>query len=109
MKIGLFAPLANPWATPEYLATLARGAVERGFHSLWVAEHVVLFDDYASQYPYAQDGRILVSICPYLLGQDPDFVKRYRATEIDQLIVMAFAGTPDDLLTQLDDLAKLTD
>lgn len=58
MKIGLFAPLANPWATPEYLATLASASEERGFHSIWAAEHVVLFDDYASRYPYAADGKI---------------------------------------------------
>jgi probable F420-dependent oxidoreductase len=58
MRVGLFAPLGNPFATPAYLAALARGAEERGFHSLWAAEHVVLFDDYASRYPYAADGRI---------------------------------------------------
>ncbi len=58
MKVGLFAPLANPWATPEYMATLASGAEERGFDSIWVAEHVVLFDEYASKYPYAANGKI---------------------------------------------------
>lgn len=58
MRIGLFAPLANPFATPDYVAALGRAAEERGFHSLWVAEHVVLFDEYASCYPYAADGRI---------------------------------------------------
>ena len=58
MRIGLFAPLAGPFATGEYLEALGRGAEERGFHSLWVAEHVVLFDDYASSYPYSADGRI---------------------------------------------------
>jgi probable F420-dependent oxidoreductase len=58
MRIGLFVPLANPFATPEYLNALGPAAEERGFHSLWVAEHVVLFDDYASRYPYAADGRI---------------------------------------------------
>jgi probable F420-dependent oxidoreductase len=58
MRIGLFAPLANPIATPDYLRTLGPAAEERGFHSIWVAEHVVLFDDYASRYPYAPDGRI---------------------------------------------------
>jgi probable F420-dependent oxidoreductase len=58
MRIGLFAPLAGPFATGEYLTTLGRAAEERGFHSLWVAEHVVLFDDYGSQYPYAANGRI---------------------------------------------------
>jgi probable F420-dependent oxidoreductase len=58
MKIGIFAPLSTPFATPDYLQTLGGGAEERGFHSIWVAEHVVLFDDYASQYPYSADGRI---------------------------------------------------
>ncbi|HYZ92408.1 MAG TPA: LLM class F420-dependent oxidoreductase [Actinomycetota bacterium] len=58
MDVGLFAPLANPWGTREYLATLASAAEERGFSSIWVAEHVVLFDEYASRYPYAADGKI---------------------------------------------------
>jgi probable F420-dependent oxidoreductase len=58
MRIGLFAPLGNPFATPEYVSALGTAAEERGFHSLWAAEHVVLFDQYASRYPYAADGRI---------------------------------------------------
>lgn len=58
MKIGMFAPLANPYATPELLHALGPAAEERGFHSIWAAEHVVLFDAYASRYPYAADGRI---------------------------------------------------
>lgn len=58
MDIGLFAALANPVATPSYLRTLGRAAEERGFHSIWVAEHVVLFDEYRSAYPYAPDGRL---------------------------------------------------
>jgi probable F420-dependent oxidoreductase len=61
MKVGLFAPLANPFATPDYVRTLGISAEERGFDSVWVAEHVVLFDDYASAYPYAADGRIPVA------------------------------------------------
>src|SRR5499426_3341356 len=58
MRIGIFTPLGSPFATPEYLNALGPAAEERGFHSLWVAEHVVLFDEYASRYPYAADGRI---------------------------------------------------
>src|SRR5581483_7814450 len=58
MKVGLFAPLGNPFATPSYMTLLGQAAEERGFHSLWVAEHVVLFGEYASKYPYAEDGRI---------------------------------------------------
>jgi probable F420-dependent oxidoreductase len=58
MKIGLFTPSANPFATPEVLSALGRGADERGIQPLWVPEHVVLFDEYASSYPYAADGKI---------------------------------------------------
>jgi probable F420-dependent oxidoreductase len=58
MRIALFAPLAGPFATAEYLTALGSGAEERGFQALWVPEHVVLFDDYRSAYPYAADGRI---------------------------------------------------
>src|SRR5205823_2471045 len=58
VKIGLFVPLANPFSTPEFITTMAKEAEDRGFNSLWVAEHVVLFDDYASKYPYAADGKI---------------------------------------------------
>jgi probable F420-dependent oxidoreductase len=61
MQIGLFAPAVYPAGTPEYLRALGVTAEERGFHSLWMAEHVVLFDDYASRYPYAADGRIPAS------------------------------------------------
>ena len=57
MKVGLFAPLGNGNATAEVLRTLGREAEDRGFESIWVAEHVVLFDDYESQYPYSPDGR----------------------------------------------------
>src|SRR3954468_2174714 len=57
MEIGLFAPLGNGNATAEILRTLGREAEDRGFESIWVAEHVVLFDDYESQYPYSPDGK----------------------------------------------------
>lgn len=58
MQFGLFVASANPFATPEYLHAVADGAEQRGFTSLWVPEHVVLFDNYESDYPYADDGKI---------------------------------------------------
>ena len=57
VEIGLFVPL-TVHADREMLAALGTGAEERGFDSIWAAEHLVLFDDYASDYPYASDGRI---------------------------------------------------
>ncbi len=58
MKLGVFAALASPYADAEVIAALGRVAEERGAHSIWVPEHVVLFDEYASSYPYSPDGRI---------------------------------------------------
>lgn len=58
MQFDLWTPTANPFSTPELLAVLGREAEERRVATLWVGEHVVLFDDYRSSYPYAADGRI---------------------------------------------------
>ena len=58
MRVELWVPTASPISTPELLATIGREAEERGFSCLWVGEHVVLFEEYASSYPYADDGKI---------------------------------------------------
>jgi probable F420-dependent oxidoreductase len=57
MDVGLFVPLGSGNATPELMRAVGRETEERGFESLWVAEHVVLFDDYDSTYPYDPSGR----------------------------------------------------
>jgi probable F420-dependent oxidoreductase len=61
MHIGLFLGAFTPPSTPAFLAKAARAAEERGFHSLWVGEHVVLFDTYAKEYPYADSGEFPLS------------------------------------------------
>ena len=60
MRIDLWVPTANPFTTPELLALIGEEAEQRGVGTIWVGEHVVLFDEYGSAYPYAQDGRIPV-------------------------------------------------
>jgi probable F420-dependent oxidoreductase len=57
MDVGLFVPLGSANATPEVVRAVGREAEERGFESIWVAEHVVLFDEYDSAYPYDPSGR----------------------------------------------------
>lgn len=57
MKIGLFAPLRSPVATPDFLADLGRECDERGIHSIWLGEHVVMFRQYQSSYPGSNDGQ----------------------------------------------------
>ena len=57
MKVGVFVPIGTLNANPEFVRTLGTALEERGFESVWVAEHIVLFDEYESQYPYADNGR----------------------------------------------------
>jgi probable F420-dependent oxidoreductase len=58
MKFDLWMPTASPMTTPELLDAVAEGAEARGIGTIWVGEHVVLFEHYESHYPYAEDGRI---------------------------------------------------
>jgi probable F420-dependent oxidoreductase len=60
VRIDLWVPTASPFATPELLAVVADEAEHRGVGTIWVGEHVVLFDEYSSSYPYAEDVRIPV-------------------------------------------------
>lgn len=57
MDVGVFVPLGNGNATAGILRAVGREIEDRGFESIWVPEHVVLFDDYESQYPYSPDGK----------------------------------------------------
>lgn len=57
MDIGAFVPLGPINANHEFLGMLGPALTERGFESVWLPEHVVLFDEYDSEYPYAETGR----------------------------------------------------
>ena len=57
MDVGVFVPLGNGNADPATLRSVGRESEDRGFESIWLPEHVVLFDEYESQYPYSPDGR----------------------------------------------------
>ena len=58
VKFDLWLPTASPMTTPELLDAVAEGAEQRDIGTIWVGEHVVLFPEYESRYPYAEDGRI---------------------------------------------------
>ena len=58
MKIGIFAMGTNRMAGGALLRSLAANAERLGVATLWVPEHVVLIDQYASKYPYSQDGQL---------------------------------------------------
>jgi alkanesulfonate monooxygenase SsuD/methylene tetrahydromethanopterin reductase-like flavin-dependent oxidoreductase (luciferase family) len=60
MKIGVFATFMSPLATPQMIRDLGRRAEDIGLDSIWMGEHVVLFDRNTFGYPGAKDGRIPV-------------------------------------------------
>ena len=57
MNVGAFIPTTPPNAEGSFLQLIGPTLEERGFESVWVPEHTLGFDDYTSQYPYAEDGR----------------------------------------------------
>jgi len=57
MKIGVQTAFSAA-IPPSLIAEMGRVVEARGFHSLWLPEHVLFFREYASRYPYSEDGRI---------------------------------------------------
>ncbi len=60
MKIGVFATFMSPRATPEFIAGFGRRAEAAGLESIWMGEHVVLFDRTEFPYPGSRDGKLPV-------------------------------------------------
>jgi probable F420-dependent oxidoreductase len=56
MKTGLFALGIGTAVQPGIIRTTAERAERVGFSTLWVGEHVVLFDRHDSKYPYSAEG-----------------------------------------------------
>ena len=52
LDVGIYGALA----TPDVILELARFAEDRGFGSIWVADHVAFPVTYKSEYPYASKG-----------------------------------------------------
>jgi probable F420-dependent oxidoreductase len=60
MKIGVFATFMSPLATPAMIRDFGRRAEDIGLESIWMGEHVTLFDKNTFGYPGSKDGRIPV-------------------------------------------------
>jgi probable F420-dependent oxidoreductase len=60
MKIGVFATFMSPLATPAMIRDFGRRAENIGLESIWMGEHVTLFDKNTFGYPGSKDGRIPV-------------------------------------------------
>ena len=60
MKIGVFASFTTPAASPDSMLEFGRRAEASGLESLWMGEHVVLFDEMEFGYPGSPDGKLPV-------------------------------------------------
>jgi len=60
MKIGTFSTFMSPICTPEMIKDFAVQAENTGLDSLWLGEHVVLFDEMKNPYPGSKNGKIPV-------------------------------------------------
>ena len=69
MKVGIMPLFGGATAEPEYVADIARGLEERGFHSVWAVDHILLPTHFESHYPYAEDGSFPVD--PTIQGLEP--------------------------------------
>jgi len=69
MRIGLQLYLGGEAATPEFLSVVAPAIEQRGFHEIWLAEHIALPPVIGSPYPYSADGSFPFD--PRLLPLEP--------------------------------------
>ncbi|HWY14535.1 MAG TPA: TIGR03619 family F420-dependent LLM class oxidoreductase [Rhizomicrobium sp.] len=60
MKIGIFVAFVSPLATPELILNFGRRTEEVGLDSIWMGEHVLLFDRMEFPYPGSKNGRVPV-------------------------------------------------
>ena len=59
MKIGVFATFMSPIANTQMIMDFGRRAEDIGLDSVWLGEHVVLFNEMEFPYPGSPDGKIL--------------------------------------------------
>lgn len=69
MQIGIMPLFGGETAEAEYVARMARGIEERGFHAMWAVDHILIPKEVHSQYPYQDDGEFPVD--PTLQGLEP--------------------------------------
>ena len=69
MKVGIMPLFGGETAEPEYVSKIARDLEDRGFHSVWAVDHILLPTEFESHYPYAEDGSFPVD--PTIQGLEP--------------------------------------
>lgn len=57
MKLGL-AMAFSQHTSPQFIRDAVQMVEAKGVHAIWMPEHVLFFPEYASTYPYSDNGRI---------------------------------------------------
>lgn len=83
MKVGIMPLFGGDTADPEYVARIARGLEERGYHSVWAVDHILIPQVIKSSYPYQEDGAFPVD--PKLLGLEPFALLTFIAAHTHKL------------------------
>lgn len=83
MKIGIMPLFGGDTAEPAYVARIARGLEERGFHAVWAVDHILIPKTFSSAYPYADDGSFPVD--PTLQGLEPFTLLSFIAAHTSRL------------------------
>ncbi|XOV89134.1 MAG: TIGR03619 family F420-dependent LLM class oxidoreductase [Pseudomonadota bacterium] len=73
MKFGTFSTFMSPLATADMIIDFGRRAENIGLESIWLGEHVVLFNEMEFPYPGSKDGKIPVPEGGGLLDTVPTF------------------------------------
>lgn len=83
MKVGIMPLFGGDTSAPDYVARIGRGLEERGYHSVWAVDHILIPKVINSAYPYQEDGAFPVD--PKLLGLEPFTLLAYIAAHTTKL------------------------
>jgi probable F420-dependent oxidoreductase len=83
MKVGIMPLFGGATAEAGYVARIAAGLEDRGFHSVWAVDHILLPTTIRSRYPYREDGAFPVD--PKLQGIEPFALLAFIAANTSRL------------------------
>ena len=83
MKVGVMAQFGGETSAPDYVARMSRSLEDRGFHSMWAPDHVLVPKVIESSYPYSDDGTFPVE--PTTQGLEPFTLLSFMAAHTTKL------------------------
>ncbi len=98
MHVGIVPINSGHYIQPKFISRFAPLLEELGFESVWTFEHVIVPDDYTSEYPYNPSGKLALSGSDRFV--DPLIALSWVAACTDTLRL----GTGVNILTQTNPL-----